>query len=142
MPVSELRLIKHCVEFCPQEELYNLKRLIRGIYVLYKERQKKKIYDVVYIGMAGGEKKAGIGGRLRSHKKHKPKGWTHFSAFEVWDNIREEEVRELEGILRHIFRKDTNANSLAKQKSFNKLTKIRRKTKKENWMEKTPTAAG
>jgi hypothetical protein len=107
---------------------------MRGVYVLYKERQKKKIYDVVYIGMAGGEKKAGIGGRLRSHKKNRPNEWTHFSVFEVWDNIREEEVRELEGILRHIFRKDSHANKLGIQKSFRKLSKIRQATRKDGWV--------
>ena len=80
--------------------------------------------------MAGGEKKAGINGRLRKHLKNKPDQWTHFSAFEVWDNIREDEVRELEGILRHIYRKDTRANSLNKQRSFKKLTKVTRKTLK------------
>ncbi len=137
MAVSELRLIKHCVEFRPQEELYNLRRFVRGIYVLYKYRQKKNVYDVVYIGMAGGEKKAGIGGRLRSHKKNKPDEWSHFSAFEVWDNIREEEIRELEGILRHIFRKDSHANKLGIQKSFKKLTEIRRETKKEKALERS-----
>jgi hypothetical protein len=131
MAVSELRSIKHCVEFRPQKELYKLRRFIRGIYVLYKYRQEKEMYDVVYIGMASGEKKAGIGGRLRAHAKNKRGEWTHFSAFEVWDNIRDEEVRELEGILRHIFRKDSNAIKLGIQKSFKKLSKIRRKTKKE-----------
>lgn len=136
MSVSELRLIKNCIEFRPKKELHNLKRLIRGIYVLYKKRKGKEVYDVVYIGMAGGEKKAGIGGRLRAHKRNKPKEWTHFSAFEVWDNIREEEIRELEGILRHIFRKDSHAIKLGVQKSFKKLTKIRRKTKKEKEMER------
>jgi hypothetical protein len=89
--------------------------------------------------MAGGEKKAGINGRLRSHLKKKANQWTHFSAFEVWDNIREDEVRELEGIFRHIYRKDTRANRLNKQRSFKKLAKVGRKTKKEKWM--TPTAA-
>ena len=141
MGLSELRLIKHCVEFRPQEELHNLRRLVRGIYVLYKYREENKRYDVVYIGMAGGEKKAGIGGRLRAHARNKPGEWTHFSAFEVWDNIREEEIRELEGILRHIFRKDSHANKLGIQKSFKMLSKLRRETKKK--MERSkPTAGG
>ena len=133
MPVSKLRLIKHCVEFKDKTYIKIIPRRTRGVYVLYKKRPKTKAFDVVYIGMAGGVKKAGIGGRLRAHFKKKPKEWTHFSIFEVWDNIREEEVRELEGILRHIFRKDSHANKLGIQKSFKKLTKIKRETEKENW---------
>lgn len=138
MPASELRLIKHCVEFRDKSYIKKIPLRTRGVYVLYKKRSNKKnpkgeAFDVVYIGMAGGEKKAGIGGRLRAHKKKKGDLWTHFSIFEVWDNIREEEVRELEGILRHIFRKDSHANKLGIQKSFKKLTKIRRETEKANW---------
>ncbi len=135
MAVSELRLIKNCVEYLRQDELGCIPKLTRGIYVLYKYRPKTDMYDVVYVGMARGEVKSGIGGRLRSHRRTKKKGWTHFSAYEVWDNIREEEVRELEGILRHIYRNDSRANSLAKQKSFNKLRRIRRKSENENWLE-------
>lgn len=134
MAVSELRLIKHCVEFLSKEEIKQLPPLSRGVYVLYKYRPKKKKYDVVYIGMAGGHKKSGMDKRLRSHRRRKGEYWTHFSAFEVWENIREEEVRELEGILRHIFRKDSKANTLGTQKSFNKLTRIRKKTKAEPWL--------
>jgi hypothetical protein len=142
MAVSELRLIKSCAEFLEKDEINNIPPYTRGIYALLRYK-KLGMYDVVYIGMAGGEKGAGIRGRLRVHKYKKGELWTHCSVFEVWDNIREEEVRELEGILRHIYRKDPRANSLAKQKSFGKLTKIRHKTKKENWMKQsTSTAAG
>jgi len=101
---------------------------------MYKYRPKLGRYDVVYIGMAGGEK-AGMRGRLKRHKNSKGREWTHFSVFEVWDNIREEEVRELEGLFRHIYRKDTKANRLNKQKSFKKLSHIRRATQRESWME-------
>jgi len=149
MPVSELRLIKHCVEFRDKSYIKKIPLRTRGIYVLYRKKSNKKkpkgeAFDVVYIGMAGGEKKAGIGGRLRTHVKKKPKEWTHFSAFEVWDNIREEEVKELEGILRHIFRKDSHANKLGIQKSFKKLTRVRKHTKSKGGLERkpsTPTAA-
>ncbi len=92
------------------------------------------MYDVVYVGMAGGEVKSGIGGRLRSHVRRKGKYWTHFSVYEVWDNIRESEVRELEGILRHLFRKDTRANTLAVQKGFIKLHRIRKQSQNEPWL--------
>ena len=136
MPVSELRLIKNCMEFVPQDDAKNVPQNTRGLYVLFKYRPRLDKYDVVYIGMAGGEKKAGINGRLRKHLKNKPDQWTHFSAFEVWDNIREDEVRELEGILRHIFRKDSHANKLGIQKSFKKLTRVSKDTKSKGGLKR------
>lgn len=134
MPVSELRLIKRCAEFCEQEYIKNIPPRTRGIYVLFKYRPSGGKYDVVYVGMAAGTKTASIRGRLRVHKRKKGKLWTHFSAFEVWDNIREDEIKELEGLFRHIYRKDTKANSLNQQKAFKKLTKVSRDTRKEGWV--------
>jgi len=58
--------------------------------------------------------------------------WTHFSIYEVWDNIREEEIRELEGIFRHIYRLNSRANRLNKQRTFKKLKKIQDNNLK-NW---------
>lgn len=75
--------------------------------------------------MAGGVK-AGIKGRLRSHSiGSKSRLWTHFSIFEVWDNITENEIKELEGLFRQIYRRDKRANKLNKQKQFNKLKRVR-----------------
>jgi hypothetical protein len=68
---------------------------------------------------------SGIRGRLDSHKRSKGDLWTHFSAFEVWDNIRDEEIVELEGLFRHFYRKDTSANKLNVQRRFKKLSKVR-----------------
>ena len=136
MPVSELRLIKHCIEFGDKLDIDRIPRRTRGVYALFKYRPRLDKYDVVYIGMAAGIKTASIRGRLRSHRRRKGEFWSHFSAFEVWDNIREEEVKELEGILRHIFRKDSHANILGIQRSFKKLTKIRRETEKKGTMER------
>jgi hypothetical protein len=137
MPVSELRLIKHAVEFCEKEEIRNIPSKTRGIYVLFNYRPKLKKYDVVYIGMAAGIKAGGILNRLRTHRRGKKrKLWTHFSAFEVWDNIRQEEVEELEGMFRHIYQKDTRANRLNKQKGFKKLRRVIKSTRKEGWGQK------
>lgn len=120
---SDLRLIKRYAEFRTKEDLEELPRYIRGIYVLFKSRKigRKNYFDVVYIGMASRKVK----GRLRKHVKNKGKHWTHFSVFEVWKNIRDEEIRELEGILRHIYWKDSNANKLNLAKSFKKLKRLR-----------------
>src|SRR5215470_1624461 len=50
-------------------------------------------YDVVYVGMAAAGRRGGLRGRLMSHARSKRRGkkWSHFSAFVVWDNIRDEE---------------------------------------------------
>jgi len=120
---SELRLFKRCAEFSPREEIEIAPRRIRGIYVLFYERPKLKKTDVVYIGMATNSMLR----RLKAHARSavKSEKWTHFSIFEVWDNIKEDELRELEGIFRHIYRRDTHANALNMQKPFSKLKKIR-----------------
>ena len=132
MSVSELRLIKRCAEYLPQSHIKTITPFTRGIYVLFKKRRGLDKYDVVYVGMAGGNKTASIRGRLRVHKRRKGKLWTHFSVFEVWDNIREEEIQELEGLFRHIYRKDTGANKLNRQRAYKKLLRVRRKTLKES----------
>ena len=86
----------------------------RGVYVLYKDksRGKKKKFEVFYIGVGGVKKdaKAGVGGRIRTHdlrKKSKNEdGWTHYSFFEVHDNISREEILEIEQLFLRIFRHD------------------------------------
>jgi hypothetical protein len=76
--------------------------------------------------MARAGKGGGIRRRLLSHYKKKKRSWTHFSVFKVWDNIRDDEVAEIEGLFRHILRYDPQANSLNIQKGFRKLRKLRR----------------
>jgi len=130
MGQSELRLIKNAVEYVPKEQFKTIPRMLRGIYVLYKQRGVKNAqshhYDVVYIGMAT----RNIRSRLNQHNKSKQKseGWSHFSAFEVWDNIRDDEIEELEGLFRHLYRFDSRANVLNAQKGYKKLFRIRKKT--------------
>jgi hypothetical protein len=128
MPISPLRLIKQCIEWreFSDEEVRDIPSNTRGIYVLFRQ-QAPKVYDVMYIGMAGADT-AGVDSRLSRHLKSKTKGesCTHFSVFEVHDNIREDEIRELEGILRHVFRKDSHANQLAHQVGYAKLREVRR----------------
>jgi hypothetical protein len=122
MPESESRLIKRYAEFVPNEKTCTVPRGRRGIYVLYKKHSKngKEKFDVVYVGMTT----SGMCGRLESHLRKKADLWTHFSVFEVWDNIRNEEVVELEGLFRHVYRKDNRANSLNVQRSFKKLKNV------------------
>ena len=134
MPVSKLKLIRRCVEFLSKTDIRNVPPYTRGIYVLFRYRPRLDKYDVVYIGMAAGTKTASVRGRLRVHRRRKAKLWTHFSVFEAWDNIREEEVQELEGLFRHIYRKDTRANRLNRQRGFKKLYKVARDTRNEGWL--------
>ena len=131
MPISPLRLIKNSVEYCTRKQISEVPRYTRGIYVLYKYRHHYDAYNVVYVGMAGGDR-AGIRGRLRRHLESKGDQWSHFSVFEVWENIREDEVKELEGLFRHIYKYDHKANKLNKQRGFKKLRLIRSKSF-EDW---------
>ena len=123
MSESPLRLIKRFSEFQPLANVKQVPRSRRGIYVLYHRRTVSNVerFDVVYVGMAT----VGMRGRLESHAKNKKGLWTHFSAFEVWDNIRDEEIVELEGLFRHFYRKDSRANKLNVQRNFKKATKVR-----------------
>ena len=120
MPVSELRLIKRWQPLVPKSEVQQVPGKLRGIYVLYKHSRRTGSYNVVYVGMAVGS----IRRRLNRHKVKKAGLWTHFSVFEVWDNITEAEVTELEGLFRQIYSKDSRANSLNVQKSFKKLKRL------------------
>src|SRR5689334_9011487 len=113
MPQSALRLIRRRLEYVPLDDIQRLPPGLRGIYVLYRHvparRGTRQRYDVVYVGMA---QTGGIRGRLRSHRRTKRDLWTHCSVFEVWDNIRDEEVAELEGLFRHLYRHDSAASAL------------------------------
>lgn len=123
MAESPMRLIKRVAEFRPLEEVNLVPRKRRGIYVLYRRRKRggKEYFNVVYVGMAT----SGMQGRLKSHRRHKDGLWSHFSVFEVWDNIRDEEIVELEGLFRFFYRKDKKANSLNVQKNFKKAKRVR-----------------
>jgi hypothetical protein len=142
MPESELRLVRRCAEFIPKDNRTQLPRRLRGIYVLYRHRAARGAhsprgwYDVLYVGMATAGRRGGLRGRLMSHARSKRKGrlWTHFSVFEVWDNIRDEEIRELEGLFRHIYRMDSAASGLNIQRGFKRLRRIR-DNNLQNWQE-------
>lgn len=127
MPTSftPLRLIQRCREYVLEADVLRVPRNLRGIYVLYQQEkprgnQKKDHYNVVYVGMA---RQGGIRRRLRRHRKKKRAKWTHFSIFEVWPNISDGEIAELEGLFRHLFRYDAVASSLNKQRGYKALRK-------------------
>ncbi len=43
----------------------------------------------------------------------------------MWPNIRDEEVAELEGLFRHLYRDDSKANALNAARSYKALKSIR-----------------
>lgn len=127
---SSLRLIKRSIEYLPKEAVESLPRGLRGIYVLYRKRRTR--YEVVYVGMTNAGAAGGMRGRIKRHRSRKGDLFTHFSAYEVWDNIRNEEVAELEGLFRHIYRADPRANRLNVQRGFKKLRKVQQIELKDN----------
>ena len=131
--MGKLRLIRHCAEFLERKEMNNIPRGTRGIYVLLQNQVRKgekDKYDVVYIGMST----LGIRSRLKSHATNPKKAdlWSHFSIYSVWPNITDEEVKELEGLFRSIYRRDSKANRLAVQKGFASLSQVRNNS--FNWV--------
>ena len=116
MPIAPCRFIKRIAEFVPADRWDNVPDNTRGIYALLQETDDGH-YDVIYVGMSARSEKAGIYSRLSSHQKNNRfKGkFTHFTIFEVHDNITADEVREIEGLFRHMYRKDSVANQFNKQ---------------------------
>jgi hypothetical protein len=108
---APLRIIKRCRLYLPRGQWNKIPHVTRGIYVLYKKKPlggNQKTYEVFYIGAAGVSKngKSGIRGRIKNHHKTKKTGWTHYSFFEVHDNVSREEILELESLFLRIFRHD------------------------------------
>jgi len=121
MPVSATKFIKRCAQWKPKANRELIPGGTRGVYALLHHHPRIGKYDVVYIGMAP---RGGIRGRLRSHAKS-TKIWSHFSIFEVFDNVSESEVEELEGLFREIYRKDKRANKFNRQKKCKKIQAVR-----------------
>lgn len=130
MPYSNLRFVKRYAEYLTRDNIKLVPKNTRGIYTLSFKTKNKDKYEIVYVGMSRG-KRAGIRSRLIKHatskkKNNNPKkAWTHFSVYEVWDNISELEIQEIEGLLRHLYRKSALSNPLNQQRRYSKLTKLR-----------------
>jgi hypothetical protein len=133
MPESSLRFIKRISKgFISKNDIASIPDGLRGIYVLYKlekvKRPSKAAHNVVYIGLATN----GFKGRLRSHRDSEKKKdqWDACALYEVWDNVRDEEIEELEGLFRHVFRKDSLSNTLAVQRNYKHLEHLDKIEKK------------
>ena len=58
-----------------------------------RQAHRAERHEVSYIGVGGvGKKGRGIRSRLKSHNRKK-RGWTHYSFFEVHDNVTADEIR-------------------------------------------------
>jgi hypothetical protein len=119
--------VKRCAEFLPQKDIGKIPGSLRGLYVLYKQLRpaRDKKYCVVYVDMSASGASRGIRRRLAAHCRSKGDLWTHFSVFQVWDNIRNEEIEELEGLFRHLYRKDPDANRLNVVRGYKPIRRIR-----------------
>jgi hypothetical protein len=122
---SPLRMVRKCVQWIPKEHRNQTPHGTRGIYALHYGDHSEKNFSVVYIGMAYGNR--GIKSRLAAHWRSKRKGpqWSHFSYFEVWPNVTDADIRELEGLLHEIYRKDDKVHHLLRQKRCKKLRNVR-----------------
>jgi hypothetical protein len=114
MPKAVCKFIKRVAEFQLSTESDEIPDNTRGIYVLLRKVARNE-FDVVYVGMTG----AGMWSRIKSHRKNKRLKWTHFTVFEVHDNITDSEIKEIEGLIRHIYRKDSRANRLKRANRLN-----------------------
>ena len=112
MRQSTSLLFKNFYEYLPIERALELPQKMRGLYVLYMTDGKNGM-SIVYVGMTD----SGAKGRILKHRFGKKEGlWTHCSVYEVWDNITQEQIAELEALFRHVLRKDSAASSLNVQK--------------------------
>jgi hypothetical protein len=131
---SILRLIKRWRRYEERGNWKRVPRRTRGLYVLYRTGPSNQ-HEVIYIGVAG----LGPGGtgsirsRLAHHhrskrkeKKQKKDRWTHYSMFEVHDNITREEIRELEALFLAIFRDDGRIGLTNKQTGSKLFSTLRR----------------
>ena len=125
-PQSPLRLFKRAL-IHHERDGKRIPHGTRGLYVLYNERPgPRKIFDVVYIGVGGTKLASGIGARIWNHKREGKKSeWTHYSIFEVHDNVSGEEILELESFLLRIFKYDSRVkldNVKFGSKAFKKIS--------------------
>src|SRR5690348_4199279 len=101
---SLLRLIKRWRRHEEREDWSGIPKGTRGLYVLYQQHGRH--FDVVYIGVSGLGNRGRLINRLKRHHK-RIRRWSHYSFFEIHDNVTGDELREFETILRTIFRHDS-----------------------------------
>jgi hypothetical protein len=114
---------KNFFEFVPVDEISSLPKKIRGLYALY-EKDEEGYYNLRYVGMTDG----GAKGRLNKHSIAKSGKWSHCSVYEVWDNVTQEQIRELEALFRHTLRLDATASGLNIQRGSAIFRRLKKET--------------
>lgn len=130
---SLLRFIRRWRRYQLRGDWSRMSKGTRGVYALYRRTGTADEYQVGYLGIAGVGKDGGGGirGRLKTHHRKKS-GWTHYSAFEVHDNVTREAIREFEALLLGIFRHDGRMELANKQKGSKKLYELRKSSQWTN----------
>jgi hypothetical protein len=122
---SALRIVKRWKRYEPRENYRDVPAMTRGFYVLYENHKAGNEYEVRYIGIGGLGGKSAIASRIKSHHRRKP-DWTHFSYFEVHDNISAGEIREMEQLLLAIFADDSRIRLTNIQKGSRNFREARK----------------
>ena|ERR1041385_5943485 len=115
MPKSKLTIFKRTIQFQKRETFSQIPSDIRGIYILHLGNPDD-VCRSVYVGRSHG--KVGIKQRISEHTRHTSDHWkwTHFSVYEVHDNVSDVQIGELEGLLLYAHRKHPGICTINKQK--------------------------
>ena len=124
-----MHFVKSALEYRGIDEIDCIPPRLRGIYALYKKTRSS--FDVVYVGMSGTNSSGSIKSRIKQHRKSVAKVWTHFSYYEILDEISDQEISEMEGIFRQVYRFDARANRHNVQVTHKPLIRLRKSTEKE-----------
>lgn len=109
MKRAQLTLVKRSAEFIPAHATKYVPANFFGIYVLYVHRKSTNKYDVQYIGTANRRNKQDIKKALQEHILNNKPLWTHYSAYELWDKILDEDQYHVDELFKRIYKKDSKA---------------------------------
>ena len=130
--LSKTLLFKNSLIHWKAERFKEIPPYTRGIYILFREAGEHM--NVVYVGVATAE---GSGARSRITDHIRKKDFTHFSVYEVFENIAEQQIKELEGLFLQIYATDEHANVLNVVKSYSPLAQTKRADPTE-WLVSAP----
>lgn len=123
MKVSPCYLFCRSLELCSAAEIEFVPPATKGIFVLYRHIEND-LMELVYIGAGMGDQD-GLKGQLQMHRNLQHHAWTHFSIFQVWENIPKKQMKELAGFFRHVYRNTGYAKSVMETHEYKPLTRIK-----------------
>ncbi len=141
MAISDTVIFKNVAFRWPAANAEGLPKTVRGIYVLFKRKKvgSKTWMNAVYVGRSDGEVRAGCRGRILKHRRE-GKDFSHFSVYEVADTLREEAIREIEGLFLQVFQSDERSLGLNTQRDYKPLKQLHRGAP-ERWEITAPTCS-